>query len=123
MSDDHTNEPPEGATDQPAEGASTATAGEPPAEPVDIAVEVQRVLDEMVNPAVAMHGGHIGLIEVKDNKVYIEMGGGCVGCGMARMTLKGGVEAMLMEELPQITEVIDNTDHTQGDNPFFSSSK
>jgi Fe/S biogenesis protein NfuA len=65
----------------------------------------------------------IHLLDVKDNKVYVEMGGGCHGCGMARMTLKAGVEAMILEEFPEITEVIDQTDHDMGHTPFFERNE
>jgi Fe/S biogenesis protein NfuA len=80
---------------------------------------VQEILDEMVNPAIAGHGGMIELLDVRDNNVYVWMGGGCQGCGMANITLKNGVETMLREELPQIERVIDQTDHAEGENPFY----
>jgi Fe/S biogenesis protein NfuA len=82
---------------------------------------VQQVFDEQINPAVSMHGGFISLIDVKDTTVYVEMGGGCQGCGAANMTLKAGIEAILMEEVPEVTAVIDTTDHASGDNPYFKS--
>ena len=81
---------------------------------------VQTILDETINPAVAAHGGYIGLVEVKDDNVYVQMSGGCQGCGAATMTLKAGVERMLREELPWVNQVLDTTDHSQGDNPFYT---
>jgi len=84
---------------------------------------IQRLLDEQVNPAVASHGGHITLIDVKDDKAYIQLGGGCQGCGMADVTLKQGVEVAIKEAVPSIVEVIDSTDHSGGDNPYFQQSK
>ena len=84
---------------------------------------VQVILDEMINPAIAMHGGNISLIDIKGNDIHVEMGGGCQGCGAAKMTLKAGVEGMLQEELPWLNEVIDVTDHSQGDNPFYAQEK
>ena len=80
---------------------------------------VQKIFDEQINPAVAMHGGFITLIDVKGKTVYVEMGGGCQGCGAANMTLKAGVEAILVEEIPEIEEVVDTTDHAFGDSPYF----
>lgn len=41
--------------------------------------KVQQVLDEMINPGVASHGGYVELIDVVDNNVYLRMGGGCTG--------------------------------------------
>ena len=46
-------------------------------------------------------------------------GGGCQGCGMADVTLKQGVETMIKDNVPSITEVIDATDHEAGENPFY----
>ena len=46
----------------------------------------------MINPAVAGHGGFVELIDVQDNRVYLQMGGGCQGCGTADVTLKSGIE-------------------------------
>lgn len=83
---------------------------------------VQRLLDEEINPAVAAHGGYISLVDVKDDIVYIRLEGGCQGCGMADVTLKQGVEAAIMRELPQIAAVRDTTDHAGGTNPYYQPS-
>ena len=88
-----------------------------------IAMEIQRVFDEYVNPGIASHGGHVRLLDVRDNKAYIEMGGGCQGCGMASVTLKQGIEVAIKEAAPQIEEVIDITDHAAGTNPYYQPSK
>ncbi len=48
---------------------------------------------------------------VKDAKVYVELQGGCRGCMGARMTMKNGIERLLKEKVPAVTEVIDATDH------------
>ncbi|MEE8148465.1 MAG: NifU family protein [Longimicrobiales bacterium] len=84
-----------------------------------IADRVRNVLDEQVNPAIASHGGFIALVDVKDTEVYIEMSGGCQGCAMSRMTLRQGVERMLRQAVPEITEILDITDHASGENPYF----
>lgn len=81
---------------------------------------IERVLDEEINPMVASHGGHIGLIDYKDNIVYIEMSGGCQGCAMSKMTLKQGVERALRDHYPEIEEVLDVTDHAEGRNPYYA---
>lgn len=89
----------------------------------DLKEKVQHILDTAVNPAVAGHGGYIELIDVKDKTVYLRMGGGCQGCGAANITLKAGVEAMLKEEIPEIEQVLDTTDHASGMNPYYSPGK
>ncbi|MEQ9643067.1 MAG: NifU family protein [Alphaproteobacteria bacterium] len=81
---------------------------------------IQRLLDEQINPAVASHGGFISLIDVQEDIAYIELGGGCQGCGMADVTLKQGVEKTILETIPGITAVRDVTDHASGDNPYYS---
>jgi len=84
---------------------------------------VQQVIDEQINPGVASHGGYVEVVDVADNNVFLRMGGGCQGCGAADMTLRMGVERLLREELPQIQQVFDATDHAAGQNPYYSASK
>jgi Fe/S biogenesis protein NfuA len=88
-----------------------------------VAQRIQQVLDEQVNPAVAGHGGHVSLIDVKDNTAYVQLGGGCQGCGMADVTLKQGIEVMIKEAVPEIEEILDVTEHADGENPYYQSSK
>lgn len=84
--------------------------------------KIQELIEDMINPAVASHGGFIRLLDVKDDYVFLFMGGGCQGCGMADATLKQGIETMLKEEIPQLKGVIDQTDHADGKNPFYQPS-
>jgi len=84
-----------------------------------VAEKVMAVIDEQVNPSVAGHGGHVTLMDVKDNVVYVELGGGCQGCGMAKVTLKEGIEKAIKEAIPEIAEVRDVTDHGMGDSPYY----
>ena len=85
----------------------------------DISKAVAEIIESEVNPAVASHGGHVELMGVEDGKAVIVFGGGCQGCGMADVTLKQGVETMIKDNVPSITEVIDATDHAAGENPFY----
>jgi Fe/S biogenesis protein NfuA len=89
----------------------------------DLTAKVQELLDSTINPAVAGHGGFVQLIDVKDNRVYLQMGGGCQGCGAADITLKSGIERLIKEEIPEIEEVLDTTDHASGENPYYAPSK
>jgi Fe-S cluster biogenesis protein NfuA len=90
---------------------------------VDLKSKVQELVDTSINPAIAAHGGWVELLDVKDNVVYLQMGGGCQGCGAADITLKAGIERLIKEELPEITEVLDTTDHAAGDNPYYTAGK
>jgi Fe-S cluster biogenesis protein NfuA len=85
--------------------------------------KIQQILNDQINPGVASHGGFVELIDVADNNVFLRMGGGCQGCGAADVTLKMGVERLLREELPQIQNVFDTTDHGAGENPYYTASK
>ncbi|MCH2357917.1 MAG: iron-sulfur cluster assembly accessory protein [Candidatus Poseidoniales archaeon] len=84
-----------------------------------LAQRVADVLDEEVNPAVASHGGNVTLIDVVEGEAIVEFGGGCQGCSAVDVTLKHGVETMLMEKIPEIVAVVDITDHAAGTNPFY----
>ena len=88
-----------------------------------VAEAVQTVLQEKINPAIAAHGGQVSLVAVEDATAYLRFGGGCQGCGMVNVTLKQGVEKTLFEDVPQITKVMDVTDHAAGTNPYYQSAK
>ena len=85
----------------------------------DISKAVAEVISDQVNPLVASHGGHVDLVGVDGGNAMISFGGGCQGCGMVDVTLKEGIEVMITEEVPEITAVIDMTDHEAGANPFY----
>ena len=84
---------------------------------------VREVLDRRINPAVAAHGGHIALVDVQDDTVYIRLEGGCQGCGMADVTLKQGVVTEIQAVAPTIKNVLDVTDHAGGSNPYYQPGK
>jgi Fe/S biogenesis protein NfuA len=85
--------------------------------------KVQELIDTMINPAIAGHGGYVDLIDVQENRVYLQMGGGCQGCGAADITLKSGIERLIKDELPEVIEVLDTTDHASGSNPYYTAGK
>jgi Fe/S biogenesis protein NfuA len=89
----------------------------------DLKTRVQELIDSMINPAVAGHGGFVELVDVQDSRVYLQMGGGCQGCGAADVTLKQGIERLIKEEIPEVAEVLDATDHSQGTNPYYTPGK
>ena len=89
----------------------------------DLKGKIQELIDYQINPAVAGHGGFIELLDYVDGTVYLKMGGGCQGCGMANITLRQGIERLLREEVPEIQQVIDSTDHAGGNNPYYQPSK
>ena len=73
-----------------------------------------------INPSLASHGGEVSLVEVIDSsKAVLRFGGGCQGCGMVDLTLKNGVEKTLKDNIPELSEIIDSTDHSFKDNAFY----
>lgn len=81
---------------------------------------VNYILYNEINPGLAAHGGMVSLEELtEDNVVILRFGGGCQGCGMVDTTLKDGVEKTLIEQLPQIKEVRDVTDHSIQENAYY----
>ena len=89
----------------------------------EVKSKVQKIFDTEINPAVASHGGVVDLLDVKDNKVFLRMGGGCQGCGMADVTLRQGIEGAIRKALPQIDDILDVTDHASGTNPYYAPAK
>lgn len=88
-----------------------------------LADQVAQVLAEAVNPAIASHGGRAELVSVDGTIAYLKLGGGCQGCGMAQVTLKQGIERILRESIPELTDIVDVTDHASGSDPYYQRSK
>jgi Fe/S biogenesis protein NfuA len=84
-----------------------------------LASRVQELLDDRVNPGLAGHGGQVSLMGIEENRVILQFGGGCQGCGMVDTTLRDGVAATLQQAIPEIAEVVDVTDHAAGENPYY----
>lgn len=84
---------------------------------------VQQVLDQQINPSLASHGGQATLVAIEEGTAYLRLGGGCVGCGMATVTLSQGIEVAIKEAVPEIEHVVDVTDHASGTNPYYEAAK
>ena len=101
----------------PLEGKDITLTGELPE-------KVQQLLDQSINPALAAHGGFVSLVGVEEaddaTKVFLSMGGGCQGCSLSAATMVEGVTTAIHEALPEVTDVVDVTDHQAGENPFYS---
>lgn len=65
---------------------------------------VQAIIQE-VRPYIQSDGGDVELLKVEDNIVYVRLNGACVGCPSSLMTLKGGIETRVREEIPEIESV------------------
>lgn len=102
---------------RPAAKARPDPSGDGPTGP--LAERVRQVLDELVNPRIAAHGGAVEMVDVDTDTLYLRMSGGCQGCAASAATLRHGVERMLRENVPEIEHVVDVTDHQAGENPYF----
>ncbi|MCH7790244.1 MAG: NifU family protein [Acidobacteria bacterium] len=86
----------------------------------DVADKVNQLLEASINPALASHDGSAALVGVDDGIVYVTMGGGCQGCSMSAATLSQGIKSAILEAVPEVRDVVDATDHSAGENPFYS---
>ena len=79
-----------------------------------------QLIAERINPALASHGGYATLVGIEGSTAYVTMGGGCQGCSMSAATLTEGIRSAILEAVPELLEVVDATDHSAGENPFYS---
>ena len=84
-----------------------------------LAERVKHVIEYQINPSIAGHGGAVTLVDVREDVVYLELQGGCQGCGMAAVTLAQGIRRILVETLPEIRDIVDVTNHDAGANPYY----
>lgn len=85
-----------------------------------LSAEVEALIKDEVNPALAAHGGFVTYVgHDGEGTAYLTMGGGCHGCSMSRMTMLDGVQTMMVEQIPEIERVRDLTDHASGENPYY----
>jgi len=82
---------------------------------------VQKVIDEQINPRLSGHDGQVRLERIKNNTIWISMGGSCQGCAEAPLTFRHDVGAVLHRAIPALGAIYDATDHLAGVNPYFRS--
>jgi Fe/S biogenesis protein NfuA len=86
-----------------------------------VADRVAAVLSQQINPAIAAHGGWAELVGVEGDTVFLRLGGGCQGCGLAAVTLRQGIERAIKAAIPEVANVVDATDHASGANPYYTA--
>ncbi len=85
----------------------------------DVPERINTLLEKAINPSLAQHGGYAELRAWEEPKAYVKMGGGCQGCAVSSITLRNGIERTLKDQIPEILEVVDVTDHAAGTNPYY----
>lgn len=99
---------------------SPAVVDLPPVEVTgDLPSRIRQVLQQQVNPSIAIHGGRAELVAVEEDTAYLRLSGGCQGCGLASKTLAQGIEVSIKRSVPEVTKVVDVTDHESGTNPYY----
>lgn len=67
-------------------------------------IKVRKALEE-IKPSIQADGGNIELVAIENNTVKVRLQGACVGCPMATLTLKQGVERLIKAKVPEIRNV------------------
>jgi nifU-like protein len=66
--------------------------------------KIKSIIDEL-KPFLISDGGALEYIKFEDGIVYVKLGGACVDCAFLDVTLKDGIEQMIMNEVPEVKEV------------------
>ena len=71
----------------------------------EIITQIKELIEANIKPAVAQHGGVIEFISYDEGTLLVELGGACSGCASSTITLKLGVEQMVMHYVPEVTKL------------------
>jgi Fe/S biogenesis protein NfuA len=107
----------------PAPQSRTAANYPEPDLSTPVALKILEILEQEVNPQIAMHGGWADLVAFDDGTAYVRMSGGCQGCGLAKVTLSQGIAVAIKDAVPEVVEIVDVTDHASGENPYYEPAK
>lgn len=94
-------------------------AGDGRRDEADLRRIIERLFEREVNPRVAAHGGSISMVGLDGDTLSISMHGGCQGCSSSQVTVKSSVEVMVKRVAPEITRIVDVTDHAAGTDPYL----
>ncbi|MBO5138728.1 MAG: NifU family protein [Bacilli bacterium] len=70
----------------------------------EIVVKINEEL-EKIRPFLMMEGGNVEFVKYEDNIVYVSLSGACSHCSMIDITLKDGIEQLIINEIPEVKEV------------------
>lgn len=71
----------------------------------DVVLHIKEII-EKIRPFLISDGGNIEFIKYEDNIVYVSLLGACAGCAMIDITLKDGIEELIINEIPEVKEVV-----------------
>lgn len=68
----------------------------------------KRIIEEIekLKPYLQNDGGNIEYVKFENGKVYVKLTGACAGCSLIDVTLKEGIEEILVSEIPEVKEVV-----------------
>ena len=83
--------------------------------------KIKEFVEEYINPALEVHKGHMIVESFDENtgELFVQLGGSCKGCAASSQTLHLQVKACLVDEFPNIKDLVDTTNHSEGENPFY----
>ena len=85
----------------------------------EIMNDITDIIDSKIQPSVAMHGGVVSLQSFDDGVATMFMSGACSGCASSTITLKMGIENMLIHYVPEVQSVEGVDDPNSGFNPYY----
>ena len=71
----------------------------------EVVLHIKEII-EKIRPFLISDGGNIEFIKYEDNIVYVSLLGACAGCAMIDITLKDGIEELIINEIPEVKEVV-----------------
>ena len=86
----------------------------------EIVKNITEVMETYVTPSVAQHGGEVNFVSFKNGAVLVELSGACSGCAGSTITLKHGIQQMMISLIPEVTEVEGIDDLSSTVTPFYS---
>ena len=70
----------------------------------NIELKIRSIIDK-IRPILVNDGGNLEFVKIEDNIVYVDLQGACANCAYASVTLKDGIEQLIINEIPEIIEV------------------
>ena len=70
----------------------------------DIELKIKMIIDK-IRPFLISDGGNLEFIKYENNVVYVRLMGACADCSMMDITLKDGIEEIIINEIPEVKEV------------------
>ena len=68
--------------------------------------QIQKLIEEDINPYLALHSGGCELLDYEDGVVTLRLFGGCSGCPSSQITLFQGIVPIFKEKIPEVVDVM-----------------